>query len=101
VSARPGLAGAEAGPALPPAGLVPAEPGFRLLADPCHHLFVRSGSTLLRMCSCHPSVHAPHELHLGGLQVHAASKRTAAAFTELDISSVELEHLLWDRRAAP
>jgi hypothetical protein len=36
-------------------------------------------------------------LHLGGLQVHAASKRTAAAFTELGITSVEMEHLLWDR----
>jgi len=103
LSADRDSSGAEAGAALPgpvpPAGLVPAEPGSRLLADPVFIICsVRSGSTLLRMLlNAHPAVHAPHELHLGGLQVHAASKRTAAAFTELDISSVELEHLLWDR----
>jgi hypothetical protein len=79
--------------------LTPAEPGSRLVPEPVFIICsVRSGSTLLRMLlNAHPAIHAPHELHLGGLQVHAASKRTAAAFTELDISSVELEHLLWDR----
>jgi hypothetical protein len=79
--------------------LTPAEPGSRLLPDPVFILCsVRSGSTLLRMLlNAHPTVHAPHELHLGGLQVHAASKRTAAAFSELDMPSMELEHLLWDR----
>jgi LPS sulfotransferase NodH len=70
-----------------------------LLPDPVFIICsVRSGSTLLRMLlNAHPAIHAPHELHLGGLQVHAASKRTAAAFNELKMSSVELEHLLWDR----
>lgn len=84
---------------LPPEALRPAEPGSRLLAAPVFVLCsVRSGSTLLRMLlNAHPAVHAPHELHLGGLQVHAASKRTAAAFTGLRLNSVELEHLLWDR----
>jgi hypothetical protein len=79
--------------------LGPAEPGSRLLPDPVFILCsVRSGSTLLRMMlNAHPAIHAPHELHLGGLQVHAASKRTATAFTHLDLSSVELEHMLWDR----
>ena len=79
--------------------LVPAEPGSRLVSDPVFIICsVRSGSTLLRMLlNAHPAVHAPHELHLGGLQVHAASKRTAAAFTELGLNSVEMEHLLWDR----
>jgi Sulfotransferase family len=82
-----------------PAELTPAEPGSRLLPDPVFIICsVRSGSTLLRMLlNAHPAVHAPHELHLGGLRVHAASKRTAAALSELDIPSVELEHLLWDR----
>jgi hypothetical protein len=84
---------------VPPEALVPAEPGSRLVPDPVFIICsVRSGSTLLRMLlNAHPAMHAPHELHLGGLQVHAASKRTAAAFRELGITSVELEHLLWDR----
>jgi hypothetical protein len=86
-------------PAATPVEFTPAEPGSRLLPDPVFIICsVRSGSTLLRMLlNAHPAVHAPHELHLGGLQVRAASKRTAAAFSELDIPSVELEHLLWDR----
>jgi LPS sulfotransferase NodH len=84
---------------IPPEAITPAEPGSRLLSDPVFIICsVRSGSTLLRMLlNAHPAVHAPHELHLGGLQVHAASKRTAAAFAGLQITSVELEHLLWDR----
>jgi hypothetical protein len=83
----------------PPEALAPAEPGSRLLREPVFILCsVRSGSTLLRMMlNAHPEVHAPHELHLGGLQVHAGSKRTAAAFDALGFDSVELEHLLWDR----
>jgi LPS sulfotransferase NodH len=82
-----------------PEDLVPAEAGSRLVPDPVFIICsVRSGSTLLRMLlNAHPAIHAPHELHLGGLHVHASSKRTAAALTELDISSVEVEHLLWDR----
>src|SRR3954467_12084339 len=56
-----------------PAGRHPSKykalPGDRLLEQPVFVLSsIRSGSTLLRvLLNSHTAIHAPHELHLGGI----------------------------------
>lgn len=52
-------------------------------------------------CDCllgsHPDVHAPHELHLGGLKVTEEDEFTELAMRTLGLSPRDVEHLLWDR----
>lgn len=96
-----------ASPAAPPAKnrpgarrtKYPALPGDRLLTKPVFVLSsVRSGSTLLRMMlNSHSAIHAPHELHLGSLQVTLRNRWVTSAMNELMLDAPQLEHLLWDR----
>jgi hypothetical protein len=59
---------------------------------------MRSGSTLLRvLLDSHSQLHAPHELHLRSLHVQMGSKHAEAAMSQLGLSTIELEYLLWDR----
>lgn len=59
---------------------------------------IRSGSTLLRcLLNAHPRIHAPHELHLLGLQVTIFGKYSQLAMRTMKFTNQELEHLLWDR----
>jgi LPS sulfotransferase NodH len=59
---------------------------------------VRSGSTLLRsLLNAHSQLHAPHELHVRRLRVHATTDLAARAMELLGHNEADLEHLLWDR----
>jgi hypothetical protein len=59
---------------------------------------IRSGSTLLRMMlGAHPRLHAPHELHIGRLEVACTNWFSQRAMGALDLERGDLEHLLWDR----
>lgn len=59
---------------------------------------VRSGSTLLRcLLNAHPEICAPHELHLGYLDVVSRSEFTSQALSLLELSHGRLKRLLWDR----
>ncbi|MGW7281328.1 sulfotransferase family protein [Streptomyces sp. NPDC054844] len=59
---------------------------------------IRSGSTLLRMMlGAHPRLHAPHELHIGRLEVTCANWFSERAMGALGLERGDLEHLLWDR----
>jgi sulfotransferase family protein len=59
---------------------------------------IRSGSTLLRcLLNTHTRIHAPHELHLLGLQVGISGKCSQLAMRTAGLNEQELEHLLWDR----
>lgn len=59
---------------------------------------IRSGSTLLRMMlGAHPRLHAPHELHIGRLEVTCANWFSERAMGALGLARGDLEHLLWDR----
>ncbi|MEV7776693.1 sulfotransferase [Kitasatospora sp. NPDC088351] len=71
----------------------------RLVPSPVFVLStIRSGSTLLRcLLGSHPDVHAPHELHLGGLTVTVDDEFTDLSMRTLGLSHRDLEHLLWDR----
>ncbi|GAA3059867.1 sulfotransferase [Kitasatospora albolonga] len=71
----------------------------RLVPSPVFVLSpIRSGSTLLRcLLGSHSKVHAPHELHLGGLNVTVADEFTELATSTLGLGRQDLEHLLWDR----
>lgn len=71
----------------------------RLVPSPVFILSsIRSGSTLLRcLLGSHPDVHAPHELHLGGLKVTEEDEFTELALRTLGLSPRDVEHLLWDR----
>ncbi|KQV20858.1 MULTISPECIES: sulfotransferase [unclassified Kitasatospora] len=71
----------------------------RLVPSPVFVLStIRSGSTLLRcLLGSHPDVHAPHELHLGGLTVAVDDEFTDLSVRTLGLSQQDLEHLLWDR----
>jgi hypothetical protein len=82
-----------------PARAKPAPRGERLVPDPVFVISsVRSGSTLLRvMLNSHPSIRAPHEMHLRTLEVRPSKKYTDRALTELGLDQTELEYLLWDR----
>ncbi|MFJ2777553.1 sulfotransferase family protein [Kitasatospora sp. NPDC087315] len=74
-------------------------PDQRLVPSPVFVLSpIRSGSTLLRcLLGSHPDVHAPHELHLGGLTVTVDDEFTDLAMRTLGLGREDLEHLLWDR----
>lgn len=76
-----------------------AQPGDRLLENPVFVLSsLRSGSTLLRvMLNTHSQIHAPHEMHLGGLHVSFGGPFVEDAMTEIQLDEVQLEYLLWDR----
>jgi hypothetical protein len=76
-----------------------ALPGDRLLEQPAFVLSsIRSGSTLLRvMLNTHSAIHAPHELHLGGIGVTLQGRYTEAAMDEIGLDTVQLQYLLWDR----
>ncbi|MFE0799524.1 sulfotransferase family protein [Streptomyces sp. NPDC058812] len=59
---------------------------------------IRSGSTLLRMMlGAHPRLHAPHELHIGRLEVTCTNWFSERATGALGLERGDLEHLLWDR----
>ncbi|MGV9292206.1 sulfotransferase family protein [Streptomyces sp. NPDC003719] len=59
---------------------------------------IRSGSTLLRMMlGAHPRLHAPHELHLGRMEVTCTNWFSQRAMGALGLERGDLEHLLWDR----
>lgn len=78
----------------------PADPeSDRLLVAPVFILCpVRSGSTLLRaMLNAHPSLHAPHELHVRRLTVDFGTALAERAMEALGHNQADLEHLLWDR----
>jgi hypothetical protein len=76
---------------------MPDEP--RLVPSPVFLLSpIRSGSTLLRcILGSHPQIHAPHELHLGGLEVRTDDEFTELAIRTLQLTPQDLRHLLWDR----
>ena len=58
----------------------------------------RSGSTLLRvLLNSHSRIRAPHELHLGSLQVRLDTDYAGDVMGELGFGRATLEHLLWDR----
>ncbi|MFI1756923.1 sulfotransferase family protein [Streptomyces sp. NPDC020571] len=80
----------------PSAEELPAE---RLVRQPVFIISsIRSGSTLLRMMlGAHPRLHAPHELHLGRLEVTCANWFSERAMGALGLRRGDLEHLLWDR----
>ncbi|CAM5628309.1 Sulfotransferase OS=Streptomyces tendae OX=1932 GN=GUR47_32090 PE=4 SV=1 [Streptomyces tendae] len=80
----------------PSAEELPAE---RLLRRPVFIISsIRSGSTLLRMMlGAHPRLHAPHELHIGRLEVSCANWFSERAMGALGLARGDLEHLLWDR----
>jgi hypothetical protein len=71
----------------------------RLLRQPVFIISsIRSGSTLLRMMlGAHPRLHAPHELHLGRMEVDCVNWFSQRAMSALGLERGDLEHLLWDR----
>ncbi|MGW5010021.1 sulfotransferase family protein [Streptomyces parvulus] len=90
----------EARPAAPYRCPSPEElPAERLVRGPVFIISsIRSGSTLLRMMlGAHPRLHAPHELHIGKLEVTCANWFSERAMGELGLARGDLEHLLWDR----
>ncbi len=98
-SPRPAVNPAErpAGPYhRPSAGELATE---RLLRQPVFIISsIRSGSTLLRMMlGAHSRLHAPHELHLGSIDVTCANWFSERAMKALGLGRGDLEHLLWDR----
>ncbi|MFE0810765.1 sulfotransferase family protein [Streptomyces sp. NPDC058848] len=80
----------------PPPGELATE---RLLRRPVFIISsIRSGSTLLRMMmGAHPRLHAPHELHLGRMEVVCTNWFSQRAMSTLGLERGDLEHLLWDR----
>ena len=58
----------------------------------------RSGSTLLRsVLDTHTQICAPHELHLGTMQVSTARNYAVNSWDALGLSLGDLENMLWDR----
>ncbi|WP_267715533.1 sulfotransferase family protein [Streptomyces sp. CoH17] len=101
---RPAAKSPAAGPAARPAAAyrcptAEEQPAERLLRRPVFIISsIRSGSTLLRMMTgAHPRLHAPHELHIGKLEVACATWHSERAMGELGLRRGDLEHLLWDR----
>jgi hypothetical protein len=61
----------------------------------------RSGSTLLRaVLGSHSRLYAPPEIPLGHLDVRADTRWIQACMSALQLSSEDLDHLLWDRPLA-
>jgi Sulfotransferase family len=59
---------------------------------------VRSGSTLLRMMlDRHPAICAPHEMHLGSLEVTMPAYTTGQGLREIGLDQERLQLMLWDR----
>ncbi|MBA3339687.1 MAG: sulfotransferase [Geodermatophilaceae bacterium] len=59
---------------------------------------IRSGSTLLRcILNTHSRIHAPHELHLTDVRVSFDGRYANVAMGVSELSTRELEYLLWDR----
>lgn len=59
---------------------------------------LRSGSTLLRvMLNTHSAIHAPHEMHLGGLHVQLGGTLVTSAMDEIGLDAPQLQFMLWDR----
>lgn len=73
--------------------------GGRLLRAPIFILSpARAGSTLLRMVlGSHSTLYAPPELPLDHLRVRAETNWITTSLKELQISTKELDYLLWDR----
>ena len=76
-----------------------APEGGRLLTAPVFILSAaRAGSTLLRMVlGSHSALYAPPELPLGQLSVNADTVWMKASMKELQLTTEELDFLLWDR----
>ena len=76
-----------------------APEGGRLLTAPVFILSAaRAGSTLLRMVlGSHSALYAPPELPLGQLSVNADTAWMKASMNELQLTTEELDFLLWDR----
>lgn len=104
---RGGSSTQPAGAVARPRGASPASPRDaqaarapdRLLVAPAFILSsVRSGSTLLRvLLDTHTQIHAPHELHLRGLNAQLANDYVTKAMRSLGADREELQFLLWDR----
>ena len=78
---------------------LPGAGGGRLLTAP---VFIfsppRSGSTLLRVVlGSHSELYAPPELPLKHLGVRAETEWIKASLDGLELSTEDLEHMLWDR----
>jgi hypothetical protein len=57
---------------------------------------IRSGSTLLRsILNAHPDIHAPHELHLGFLEVGTGDEYTRQSLAIAGLSLRDLRAILW------
>jgi Sulfotransferase family len=88
-------------PGHPARKMAPPE-GGRLLTAPVFILSpARAGSTLLRMIlGSHSALYAPPELPLGHLTVRADTTWIKASMRELQLTTDELDYLLWDRLLA-
>jgi hypothetical protein len=93
------LAAAVRPPGRAPVRTLPRPRAPRLVESPVFVLSCqRSGSTLLRvLLNSHSQIRAPHELHLGTIQVTLAADFTEDVIKELELTTEELEHMLWDR----
>jgi sulfotransferase family protein len=78
---------------------LPKADGGRLLTAPVIVFSApRSGSTLLRVVlGSHSELYAPPELPLKHLGVRAETKWIRASFEGLELTTEEVEHMLWDR----
>ena len=85
-------------PGHPARKMAPPE-GSRLLAAPVILLSpARSGSTLLRMIlGSHSALYAPPELPLAQLIIRAETSWIKASLKELQLTTQEVNYLLWDR----
>jgi hypothetical protein len=85
-------------PGHPARKMAPPE-GGRLLTAPVFILSpARAGSTLLRMIlGSHSTMYAPPELPLRQLTVRAETTWIKASLKELQLTTQELDYLLWDR----
>ena len=81
---------------------LPPPRGERLLVAPVFIMSAaRSGSTLLRaVLGSHSRLYAPPEIPLGHLTVRADTRWIQASMSALQLSSEDLDHLLWDRMLA-
>src|ERR1700735_5298938 len=82
-----------------PSRKMPPPERSRLLTAPVFVLSpARAGSTLLRMIlGSHSALYAPPELPLAQLTVRAETAWMRASLAELQLTSQEVNYLLWDR----